>query len=65
MATPLETAIQTNAEGPRSASVDGVQTSQHSLADQIAADKHLAGRNASNQPNRCLRFLKVVPPGTV
>ena len=39
MADDLKDAIKQNAEGPKQASADGVSTQQHSLADQIAADK--------------------------
>ena len=42
MADDLKEAIKQNAEVPRQASADGVSTQQHSLADQIEADKYLA-----------------------
>jgi hypothetical protein len=35
---------------------------EHKLTEQIAADKHLAGKKAVNKPNRGLRFNKIVPP---
>ncbi|TWU54728.1 hypothetical protein Poly51_34470 [Rubripirellula tenax] len=32
------------------------------VTDQIAADKHLAGKKAVANPHRGLRFNKIVPP---
>ena len=44
MAEDLENTIRENAEGPKQASAAGVSIQQHPLADQIAADKYLAGK---------------------
>lgn len=41
MADSLENSIKTNAEGPERARGDAGEVEQHSLRDQIAADKHL------------------------
>jgi hypothetical protein len=38
---------------------------QHSLPDQIAADKYLAGKRAMASPGLGLKMAKIVPPGTV
>jgi hypothetical protein len=67
MAEPIDLTpqIATNAQGPASASVDGQSVSQHSLQDQIDADKYLASKEASKRPRRGLRFTKIIPPGTV
>ena len=66
MADDLKDAIKQNAEGPKQASADGVSAQQHSLADQIAADKYLAGKEAvSKNPARAFVRVKIVPPGTV
>ena len=43
MAEDLKDAIKQNAGGPKQAGADGVNVQQHSLDDQIAADKYLAG----------------------
>ena len=43
MPDDLKDVIKENAEGPESAEVDGVRTKQHSLKDQIEADKYLCG----------------------
>jgi hypothetical protein len=39
--------IAENANSPSSVTVDGQTVSQHSIADQIAADKYLAKKAAS------------------
>ena len=65
MADELTEAIKTNAEGPWQASADGVSAQQHSLADQIAADKYLAGKAAvAKSPAKGFTRVKIVPPGT-
>jgi len=57
--------IEQNAAGPRKASGDGHSAEAHSLADQIAADKHLASRNATRGRRPRLLVNKATPPGTV
>ncbi len=59
----LTDAIRENASGPASASGDSVSVSQHSLKDQIEADRYLASRAAVSRRHRGLRFSRVVPPG--
>jgi hypothetical protein len=65
MADDLDNAIKTNAEGPKQATADGVTVQQHSLADQIAADKYLASKRAGRNPAKALTRVKIIPPGTV
>ena len=65
MAEVLDSTIRENAAGPESASADGVQVKQHSLRDQIEADKYLAGKDARRNPAKAFTRVKVVPPGTV
>lgn len=65
MADDLDSAIETNANGPRQASSDGLNVQQHSLSDQIAADKHLASKRAGRNPAKALTRVKIIPPGTV
>jgi len=36
---------------------------QHSLPDQIAADRYLASKKASQSKGMGIRLTKVVPPG--
>jgi len=62
MADDPKDEIRENAAGPAKASGDAGSVEQHKLTEQIAADKHLAGKNAVSKPNRGLRFNKIVPP---
>ena len=57
--------IRENAAGPKQAVVDGVTVQQHSLQDQIAADKYLASKEAVKNPARALIRVKIIPPGSV
>jgi hypothetical protein len=65
MADALDNAMRENAAGPKQASADGVNVQQHSLADQIAADKYLAGKQAAKNPAAAFTRVKIVPPGSV
>jgi len=55
--------IEENAAAPRRIDVDGTVAEQHSLRDQIAADRYLKGAKAVENPTRGLRFTKIKPPG--
>jgi hypothetical protein len=65
MANPsdLEAAIETAAENPQSANVDGVSVTQRSVSELIEADKYLEAKKAARRKNRGLRYTKIVPPG--
>ena len=66
MADDLKDTIEQNAQGPRQATADGVNVQQHSLPDQIAADKYLAAkRAAATNPAKAFTRVKIVPPGAV
>lgn len=65
MADDLKDAIQQNAQGPKQAGADGVNVQQHSLVDQIEADKYLAAKEARANPVKAFTRAKIVPPGTV
>ena len=65
MADELKNAIEENALGPKSASGDAGSVEQHSLADQIAADKHLSSKEAMKTKGLGIKLLKISPPGTV
>jgi hypothetical protein len=65
MAEPLDTAIQQNASGPRRASGDSGSVEQHSLADQIMADKYLESKKASRAKGLGVKLIKLSPGGTV
>jgi hypothetical protein len=63
--SPIENAIQDNASGPKSASGDAGSVEQHSLTDQIAADKHLESKKAMSGKGLGIKLLKISPSGTV
>jgi hypothetical protein len=65
VADDLGDAIRENAAGPAEAHGDTGGMRQHSLPDQIAADKYLAGKNAMGKRNLGLTRVKIVPPGAV
>ena len=66
MTEDLENTIEQNAAGPKQASADGVNVQQHSLPDQIAADKYLAAKKAAaTNPAKAFTRVKIVPPGAV
>jgi len=65
MTDNLEKAIQDNAIGPKSASGDAGSIEQHSLPDQIAADKHIASKNAMNSKGLGIKLVKLSPSGTI
>ena len=62
MSEDLESAIQENAQGPKRAQGDAGSMEQHSLPDQIAADRYLNSKRAANQ-GKGVRFSKLSPPG--
>lgn len=63
MADDLEQTIRDNAEGPSEARGDSGSMKQHSLQDQIEADRYLASKKAAKSKSRGLRFTKIAPPG--
>lgn len=65
MTDSLDAAIQENAIGPKSASGDAGSVEQHSLPDQIAADKHLQSKQAMSSKGLGIKLLKISPSGTV
>jgi len=65
MTETLENTIRDNALGPKSASGDAGSVEQHALTDQIAADKHLASKQAMANKGMGIKLLKISPGGTV
>lgn len=61
----LENSIKENAAGPKRASGDAGSIEQHSLPDQIAADKHLASKNAMATKGLGIKLLKLSPPAAI
>lgn len=64
MADDLEQTIHENAAGPAKASGDSGSMEQHSLPDQIAADRYLEGKKATRRKGLGVSLKKLVPPGT-
>ena len=65
MSVEIDNAIETNASGPRKASGDSGSMEQHSLTDQIAADKYLESKKASRSQGLGVKLAKISPGGTV
>ena len=63
MADEIDKTIEENAKGPKRASGDAGSVEQHSLADQIAADKYLASKAAGEGTGLGIRRIKLSPPG--
>ena len=61
--TPTEQAIENSALGPKKAQGDAGSVEQHSLPDQIAADRYLASKRAMQSRTKGLQLTKLVPPG--
>ena len=57
--------IVRNAASPKSAEVDGQRVEQHTLTEQIAADKYLASKDAVKRRGSGLKFSKMTHSGAV
>ena len=64
MADDLEDTIRESAAGPKRAKGDSSEMEQHSLPDQIAADKYLASKQASRKKGLGIALKKLSPPGS-
>ena len=64
MADDLEQSLRDNASGPKRAKGDSSEMEQHSLPDQIAADKYLASKQASRKKGLGIALKKLYPPGS-
>lgn len=60
----IDDTIRENAAGPKRAKGDSAEMEQHSLPDQIAADRYLASKSATKKKGLGAVFKKLVPPGT-
>ena len=56
-------AIHENATGVKKAKGDNGELENHSLKDQIEADKYLCSKKATKARLKGLGFTKIVPPG--
>ena len=64
MAENLDEQIRENAAGPKRAKGDSAEVEQHSLPDQIAADKYLASKQASRKKGLGIVLKKLSPSGS-
>jgi hypothetical protein len=64
MTDELDESIAQNAQAPRKADVDGMTVEQHSLPDQIAADRYLQSKKASRKKGLGISLKKLVPPSS-
>ena len=63
MADDLEQTIRDNAQGPSEARGDSASIKQHSLSEQIAADRYLEGKKATKRKGLGVAVKKLAPPG--
>jgi len=62
--TPLDDAIRDNAGGPKRASGDAGSVEQHSLTEQIEADRYLNSKEAVKKKGLAVKITRAIPPGT-
>ena len=62
MTEDLENTIRENASGPKRARGDSGEMEQHSLAEQVEADRYLNSKQAMKK-GRGFRITKLSPPG--
>lgn len=64
MSESLDETIRENAQGPAEAHGDSGGMKQHSLRDQIEADRYLESKKAAKKKGLGIGMKKLVPPGT-
>ncbi|MCR4412467.1 MAG: hypothetical protein NUV77_08605 [Thermoguttaceae bacterium] len=64
MPESLDETIRENAQGPAEAHGDSGGMKQHSLRDQIEADRYLESKKAVKSKGLGIGMKKLVPPGT-
>lgn len=64
MSESLDETIRENAQGPAEAHGDSGGMKQHSLRDQIEADRYLESKKAAKKKGLGIAMKKLVPPGT-
>ena len=60
----LKDVILENAKGPKKVQGDSGSVEQHSLQDQIAAERFLQSKQATRKPGLGIRLIKLSPDGT-
>jgi len=61
--TVLQTEIIDNADGPKAATGDSGSINQHSLREQIAADRYIQSFKATRNKRQGLRMVRFEPGG--
>ncbi|OHB50502.1 MAG: hypothetical protein A2Y10_18055 [Planctomycetes bacterium GWF2_41_51] len=61
----LNSNIETNAAAPAKVTSDGCSVEQHSLAEQIAADRYLKSQQATKSKGLGIKFTKFNASGSV
>lgn len=59
----LSEEIEENAQGPQSVTGDSGSVRQHSLKDQIEADKYLRAKASQNTTGLGIKLFRCQPPG--
>jgi hypothetical protein len=62
---PDQLDIQNNANSPKRVKGDAAEVEQHSLADQIAADRYLASKRAAKAKGLGIRITQISHPGAM
>jgi hypothetical protein len=65
LAEDLDERIRENASGPQRAKGDSTEMEQHSLPDQIAADRYLASKAAAKKKGLGIRTVKLAAPAAL
>ena len=63
--TGLENTIADNAAGPKRAGNETGNVEQHSIPDQIAADRYIESKKASRKSGLGIKLTKLSPGGCV
>jgi len=63
MTENLTNSISDSAQQPAKVSSDAGSVEQHPLSEQIAADKYLASKTATQRKGLGIKFSKLSPPG--
>ena len=62
--TGLENTIVDNAAGPKKAGNETGSVEQHSIPDQIAADRYIESKKAARRAGLGIKLTKLSPGGT-
>lgn len=65
MSTEPVDPVAENAKSPKRVQGDAGSVEQHSLKDQIEADRYLASKEAAKRKGLGAKVSKMVPPGAV